>query len=67
MTAVILPIYNQEKYLATALDSLLAQTDSDWIALCVDDGSTDATPRILRDYTARDGRFKAVTKPNGGV
>ena len=67
MTAVILPIYNQEKYLATALDSLLAQTDPDWIAICVDDGSTDATPRILRDYTARDGRFKAVTKLNGGV
>ena len=67
MTAVILPIYNQEKYLATALDSLLAQTDSDWIAICVDDGSTDATPRILRDYAARDGRFKVVTKPNGGV
>lgn len=67
MTAVILPIYNQEKYLATALDSLLAQTDSGWIALCVDDGSTDATPRILLDYAARDGRFKVVTKANGGV
>lgn len=67
MTAVILPICNQEKYLATALDSLLAQTDSGWIAICADDGSTDATPRILRDYAARDGRFKVVTKPNGGV
>ena len=67
MTAVILPIYNQENYLATALDSLLAQTDSDWIALCVDDGSTDATPRILGDYAARDVRFKVVMKANGGV
>ena len=67
MTAVILPIYNQEKYLATALDSLLAQTDPDWIAICVDDGSTDATPRVLGDYAARDGRFKVVAKPNGGV
>ena len=67
MTAVILPICNQERYLATALDSLLAQTDSDWIAVCVDDGSTDATPRILRDYVARDERFKVVTKANGGV
>ena len=67
MTAVILPIFNQEKRLASALDSLLAQTDPGWIALCVDDGSTDATPRLLRDYAARDGRFRVVTKANGGV
>jgi len=65
--AVILPIYNQEKYLAKALDSLLAQTCSDWIAICVDDGSTDATPRILSEYASRDSRCKLLTKRNGGV
>jgi len=67
MTAVILPIYNQEKYLATALDSLVAQTNSDWQAICVDDGSTDETPYVLSDYAARDGRFTVLTKSNGGV
>jgi len=65
--AVILPIYNQERYLAKALDSLSAQTHLDWVAICVDDGSTDATPRILADYVSRDGRFKLLRKPNGGV
>lgn len=67
MIAVVLPIYNQEKFLARALDSLVAQTRRDWIAVCVDDGSTDATPRILADCAARDGRIRVVTKPNGGV
>ena len=66
-TAVIIPIYNQEKYLASALDSLLAQTCPDWIAYCVNDGSTDATADILADYAARDARFAVIDQPNGGV
>ncbi len=66
-TAVIIPIYNQEKYLASALDALLAQTCPDWVAYCVDDGSTDATAGILKDYAARDPRFVVITQPNGGV
>ena len=46
-TAVIIPIYNQEKYLASALDALLAQTCADWVAYCVNDGSTDKSADIL--------------------
>lgn len=66
-TAVIIPIYNQERYLPQALDALLAQTCPDWIAYCVDDGSTDATAGILADYAARDPRFVVISQPNGGV
>lgn len=68
MIAVILPIYNQEKYLARALDSLAAQTDRDFMAICVNDGSTDATAAILADYaTRRVLPLKIVTRANGGV
>lgn len=66
-TAVIIPIYNQEKYLPQALDALLAQSCPDWIAYCVNDGSTDATADILADYAARDPRFVVIAQPNGGV
>ena len=66
-TAVIIPIYNQERYLASSLDALLAQTCADWVAYCVNDGSTDKTADILADYAARDKRFVVLTQPNGGV
>lgn len=66
-TAIVLPIFNQEKYLAKALDSLLAQTCGDWVAFCVNDGSTDATADILADYAGRDVRFVIVTQANAGV
>ena len=67
MTAIVLPIYNQERHVRRALDSLLAQTDGAFAALCVDDGSTDGTPGILAEYAAKDERFRVITKPNGGV
>ena len=66
-TAIIIPIYNQEKYLVEAMEALLAQTSSDWIAYCVNDGSTDASASILADYAARDARLVVITQPNGGV
>lgn len=64
--SIVVPIYNEEKYIKEALDSILAQTDPDWEALLVDDGSTDATPGILDKYAASDARFRVFHKPNGG-
>ncbi len=61
---VITPVYNGEKYLAAALDSLLAQTLADWNLIVVDDGSTDATPQVLASY--QDERIKVLSKENGG-
>ena len=49
------------------LDSLLAQTEGDWEAVCVDDGSTDASWSILQDYAQRDPRFRIFHQANGGV
>ncbi len=65
--SVIVPTYNQANFLPAALDSLLAQTYSNWEAVIVNDGSSDDTPRVMEDYAARDSRFILVHKPNGGV
>ena len=65
--SIIVPVYNVEKYLAGCLDSLLAQTLKDIDIICVDDGSTDASPKILKQYAKKDKRIKIVTKKNGGL
>jgi hypothetical protein len=64
---VLVPVYNHERYIGQALDSLLGQTFADWEAVVVDDGSTDGTPAVIEGYAARDGRFRVIHKPNGGV
>jgi glycosyltransferase involved in cell wall biosynthesis len=53
-----LPVYNGENYLSEELDSLLAQTFTDFEIIISDNGSTDATPRIAQEYAARDARVK---------
>ena len=65
--SVIIPVCNTEAYLRRCLDSLLNQTFPDWEALCVDDGSTDGSPRILDEYASRDGRFRVLHKRNEGA
>ena len=65
--SVIIPVYNVEKYLRRCLDSVLNQTFTDWVAICVNDGSPDNSAAILSEYAARDARFKIVTKENGGL
>lgn len=65
--SVIIPCFNSEKYIAETLDSVLAQTFSDWQAICVNDGSTDKTREILEKYVKKDGRIKVFTQKNQGV
>ena len=65
--SVIIPIYKVEKYLATCLDSVLAQTLTDWEAICVNDGSPDKCGEILAQYAKKDKRFKVITQKNQGV
>lgn len=62
--SVITPVYNGERYLRPALDSLLAQTHQDWELIVVDDGSKDQTPLILADYT--DPRIVKLRQANAG-
>ena len=65
--SVIIPVYNVEKYLARCLDSVLAQSFSDMEIICVDDGSTDSSPDILRAYAARDARIRLIHQKNRGI
>lgn len=65
--SIIVPVYNTEKYLHRCLDSILAQTFTDWECILVDDGSPDNSGMICDEYAAMDSRFKVIHKENGGV
>ena len=60
--SVIIPVYNAEKYLRECLDSVVNQTLRDIEIICVDDGSTDGSLGILREYEAKDSRFRVFTQ-----
>lgn len=62
--SVIIPCYNAQKYIGQCIDSLLCQTLSDFEIICVDDGSTDETPVILKGYAERDSRVKVLEQKN---
>lgn len=65
--SIIIPIYNTGDKLVRCLESVLNQTHDDFECLLVDDGSIDQSPRIIDEFAAKDSRFKAIHKPNGGV
>lgn len=65
--SVVIPVYNSAKYLHECVDSVLAQSFSDWEVVAVDDGSSDDSPAILDEYAAKDSRIHVIHKPNGGV
>ena len=65
--SIIIPIFNAEAYLARCLDSILAQSYSDWECILVEDGSTDGSGRICDCYAAKDARFRAIHGSNKGV
>ena len=64
--SVVIPIYNVAPYLRQCLDSVAEQTLNDIEIICVDDGSTDESPNILREYEEKDKRFYVVRQQNGG-
>lgn len=65
--SIVLPIYNAEKHLAAAMDSLLAQTFSDFELIAINDGSKDGSLEILRTFQKRDNRVWIITRPNTGL
>jgi glycosyltransferase involved in cell wall biosynthesis len=64
--SVVMPVYNTEAYLGDALDSILAQTFTDWELICVDDGSNDGSLDVLRRYERADPRIRVISRPNTG-
>ncbi len=65
--SIIIPVYNVEHYLRQCIDSVLAQTYTDFEVLLINDGSTDSSGLICDEYAARDSRIKVFHKENGGV
>lgn len=64
--SVVVPTYNAARYIRETLDSVLDQSYPEWELIVIDDGSTDDSPRIAREYL-RDGRVRVVSQPNAGV
>jgi glycosyltransferase involved in cell wall biosynthesis len=62
--SVIMPVYNGERYVAKAIESVLYQTHQDFEFIIVNDGSTDRTPEILDGYAIRDGRIRVIHQTN---
>ena len=65
--SVIVPIYNDDRYLHECLDSIINQTFEDIEIICVNDGSTDESLNILKQYESRDFRVKVISQENKGV
>lgn len=64
--SILVPVYNVSKYLRQCMDSIVNQTLKDIEIICVNDGSTDDSPDILRSYAAKDPRIKIIDKKNTG-
>lgn len=64
--SVIIPVYNGAEVLGRCLDSVLIQTFGDYQVIIVDDGSTDGSLAVARDYAARDARFEVIVSRHGG-
>ena len=65
--SIIVPVYNVERYLSKCLDSLTNQTLKGIEIICVNDGSTDSSLAILKEFANKDSRIKIIDKQNEGV
>ena len=67
IVSVIIPVYNQEKYLDECLSSVCGQTLRDIEIMCVNDGSTDESLKILNKYAKNDSRIHVFSQSNQGA
>lgn len=67
LVSVVMTVYNGEKYLAAAVESILGQTFRDFEFIIIDDGSTDKTPELLNAFAAKDARISVLRQPNHGL
>lgn len=65
--SVLMPVYNGERYLKQAIESILAQTFTDFEFLIIDDGSSDRSIEILQTYAAQDSRIRLTLRENRGI
>ena len=67
LVSIIVPVYNAEQYLRYCVDSILGQSYAHLEILLIDDGATDASPRICDQYAKQDGRVTVIHQNNGGI
>lgn len=67
LVSVVVPVYNSEKYIVEALDSILASDYANIEVVCVDDGSKDSSLEILKDYASKDNRVRVYSQSNAGA
>ena len=67
LVSIIIPVYNVELYLSNCIDSILAQSFTDWECILVDDGSKDKSGSICDNYALKDNRIKVIHQNNSGV
>ena len=65
--SVLMPVYNAERYVAEAIESILKQTFSDFEFIIIDDGSTDNSNQILQYYASQDQRIRLFSRENRGL
>ena len=62
--SIVMPVYNNEKLLPNAVNSIINQTFSDWELIIVDDGSTDNTPAVADSFAETDSRIRVIHQEN---
>ena len=67
VVSVVMPVYNTQRYLARAIESILGQTLQEFELIIIDDGSTDRSKQILEAYARRDGRIRLISRENKGI
>jgi hypothetical protein len=67
LISVVMPVYNAEKYLVQAVASIIEQSSRDWELICVNDGSTDNSGRILGWFAEQDNRIRVINQKNLGI
>ena len=67
VVSVVMSVFNGERYLADAIESILAQTFRDFEFIIIDDGSTDRSLAILKKFAQRDGRIRLISRENCGL
>ena len=67
LVSVVMPTYNQEKFIISAIESILNQKHKNFELIIVNDGSTDNTSKIIWEYKTKDNRIKIIEKENGGT
>jgi glycosyltransferase involved in cell wall biosynthesis len=67
LVSVVMPVYNSQRYLRAAVESILEQTFRDFELIAIDDGSRDTSLAILHEFEAKDSRVRIISRPNTGI